>query len=964
MLLKVGGNLTGNITSPAQNGVGRPVPSDQGQDSANVGNWLWRQGNGLSGSQAQATAWWINFGSYVASDRSDQMVGFTGFGTLGGGNLNVDVGGDAGLISPVSSTALNVSRRSQGLVLAVGSTGRVGADGSVQLTGGGDLNLRVGGAVNPASQTFADHLNGALVNLRGHVQLTGGALGSLTLRYGNRFTDQSPSEVRAYDPLRSTSAMASGGLSLLPGDATFGLSTRGDLVLQDVADPGRAPQMNALTFVNKGVNGIGQSWFSLWTDRTAVDLFSAGGNLTPLTQTLETDMAAVYPATLRAVAANGSLYYGSASTSNPGTVQPLRALVLAPSSNGQLELLAGDSISGGDLTISRSSAAPNSLATILRPAFAGFLTDQKTAIVGSGNLSSDGNIATLTVSPLFAFGPNTASMAWGDALEPARFYALNGDLLGVNSGRALTITGVGDARFGQTFYEGAGPVWMQAGRDIVGSGTRLSGASAGVTDTGQYTFTGNLFVHNSPTDISIASAGRDILYSSFNVAGPGTLELTAGRNIQMEDKVAVNSLGAVAAGDSRPGASIVMQAGMGPNGPDYRRFVEAYLNPANLAQAGESLQGAKVAKTYENELVTWLTERFGFAGDSEQARTYYAALPAEQQRIFARDVYFAELKAAGREYNQDGSVRQGSYVRGRAAIARLFPETDVAGNPITYKGDITMFGGAGVHTNFGGSIQMLTPGGRQTFGIEGAAPPSTAGVITQGAGDIQLYSLGSILLGQSRIMTTFGGSIMAWTSEGDINAGRGSKTTVVYTPPKRVYDNWGNVSLSPSVPSTGAGIATLNPIPEVPAGDIDLIAPMGTIDAGEAGIRVSGNVNIAALRVVNAANIQTQGKSSGVPVSATVNTGAMSSASAAGAAASQAAEDAARSQQAAAKQGRPSIMTVEVLSLGTEPLSREPEPRKTSGYNPDSPVQVLGAGPLSEQARARLTDEERKQISL
>jgi hypothetical protein len=91
----------------------------------------------------------------------------------------------------------------------------------------------------------------------------------------------------------------------------------------------------------------------------------------------------------------------------------------------------------------------------------------------------------------------------------------------------------------------------------------------------------------------------------------------------------------------------------------------------------------------------------------------------------------------------------------------------------------------------------------------------------------------------------------------------------------------------------------------------------------------------------------------------------MSSASAAGAAASQAAEDAARSQQAAAKQGRPSIMTVEVLSLGSEPLPQEPAPaQKTSGYNPNSPVQVLGAGPLSEQARARLTDEERKQISL
>lgn len=966
LLLKVGGNLTGNITNKARSSPGRPVPSDTGLDSANVGNWLWRQGNGLTGSAAQPTAWWINFGSTVPlAGLADRMVGFTGFGTMGGGNVNVEVGGDAGLLKPLTGyVAANVSPRSTGLVLAVGSTGRVAADGSLQLTGGGDMNVWVGGAVNPGSQVTLDHLNGVVVDLRGHVQLTGGALGSLTLRYGARSVDQSPGEIRAYDSMRSTSAVAAGGWTLMPGDATFSLATRGDLVLQDVADPGRAPQMNILAYENNGVSGLGQSWFSLWTDRTAIDLFSAGGNLTPLTDTTESDMAAVYPATLRAVAASGSLYYGRSSAFNNAPPPDPKALVLAPSANGQLQLLAGDSIYGGDLTISRSSAAPDTLATILRPAFQGFIGGVRD--VGSGNVSIDGNVARLGISyPLFAFGPNTASTQWGEALEPARFYAMSGDLLGVNSGRVLTMTNPDDARFGQIYYEGAGPVWMRAGRDIVSSGTGLEGAIGGDNTNGRYTYSANLFVHNSPTDISIVSAGRDILYSSFNVAGPGNLEVSAGRNILMDDKVGITSLGAVAAGDTRPGASIVMQAGVGPNGPDYLRFVEAYLNPANLAQPGESLQGSKVAKTYENELVGWLAERFGFVGNSEQARTYYAALPAEQQRVFARDVYFAELKAAGREYNQDGSVREGSYVRGRAAIAALFPSTDVAGNPITYKGDITMFGGAGVHTNFGGSIQMLTPGGSQTFGIEGAAPPSTAGVITQGAGDIQLYSLGSILLGQSRIMTTFGGSIMGWTSEGDINAGRGSKTTVVYTPPKRVYDNWGNVGLSPSVPSTGAGIATLNPIPEVPAGDIDLIAPLGTIDAGEAGIRVSGNVNIAALHVVNAANIQTQGNSSGVPVAAAVNTGAMSSASAAGAAASQAAEDAARSQQAAARQGRPSIMTVEVLSLGTEPLPQTPAPQqKTSGYNPNSPVQVLGAGPLSEQARARLTDEERKQISL
>ena len=77
-----------------------------------------------------------------------------------------------------------------------------------------------------------------------------------------------------------------------------------------------------------------------------------------------------------------------------------------------------------------------------------------------------------------------------------------------------------------------------------------------------------------------------------------------------------------------------------------------------------------------------------------------------------------------------------------------------------YQGDFTMYGGAGLRTQFGGDIQLLTPGGQQVLGIEGAAPPATAGVVTQGQGDIQLYALGSVLLGQSRIMTTFGLSLI------------------------------------------------------------------------------------------------------------------------------------------------------------------------------------------------------------
>jgi hypothetical protein len=275
-----------------------------------------------------------------------------------------------------------------------------------------------------------------------------------------------------------------------------------------------------------------------------------------------------------------------------------------------------------------------------------------------------------------------------------------------------------------------------------------------------------------------------------------------------------------------------------------------------------------------------------------------------------------------------------------------------------------MFGGAGVRTLEGGNIQLLAPGGRILLGVEGVVPPASAGLITQGKGDIETYSKGSLLLGLSRIMTTFGGDILAWSAEGDINAGRGSKTTQVYTPPKRVYDNYGQVTLSPSVPTTGAGIATLNPIPEVRPGNVDLIAPLGTIDAGEAGIRVSGNVNLAALQVVNAANIQVQGTSSGVPTVQGPPVGALTAAS----------NTAAASQQAAApppsNNNQPSVIIVEVLGYGGGEGSSAPGPerdqkrdqRDQQSQNPDSAYQVLGAGEITIEEATQLIADRRRQM--
>ena len=941
--------------------------------SAAVGNWLWRQGMG-SGSDIP-TAWWLNFGTFVAQPGGDPaLMGFTGIGTLGGGNLDVSAAGDAGLLSYTGAQGTTTMQRSQGINLAVGSTGRVASDGSLVLTGGGDMQVRIGGRLNPSAPARAAangataDLNGSLVNLRGALQLQAGAVGALDLIYGSSGATQDPKESRAYEAYVATLAKAQGGIAVVAGDAGVQLNTRGDLVLNGVGDPGRLEMRNSTGFTDAfGVvhDGGGYSGFSLWTPNTAIDLFSAGGNMTPFlksetNQSLNTPAIGgrmFYPSILRAVAANGSLYYGASASGRSGDSSTY-SLMTAPSANAELQLIAGDSIYAGGYAVTQSGADPAAIATPFNPAYAG--TNAFGGVLFS-NLSAQVTKEVNSFS-LFTFGANTfANQAWPQR-QPVRFYAINGDIIGLRTGEILRYPLAGN----EVRYEGSGPLRVMAGRDIVNSGVPLATytfvpATVGGAD-GQST--GNLIVHSRADDISVVSAGRDIRLSTFNVAGPGLLEVSAGRNLygagsgvgQVYQEGGFNSIGNVDARSSanEGGASISLIVGAGAQGPNYQGLLARYLG-----------QGA--IKNYSADLNQWLSERFGFKGDDAQAQAYFTALPAEQQRVFARKIYFAELKAGGREYTTVGATRSGSYARGREAIAALFPAKDVAGNTINYDGDVTLYGGAGIHTDFGGDIQVLTPGGRQVYGIEGAAPPSTAGVITQGSGDIQLYAQDSILLGQSRIMTTFGGSIFGWSAQGDINAGRGSKTTVVYTPPKRVYDTWGNVTLSPSVPSTGAGIATLNPIPEVAPGDIDLIAPLGTIDAGEAGIRVSGNVNIAALTVVNAANIQTQGKSSGVPVSASVNTGAITSASSAATSATQAAEDVARQQQAAARQNQASVFTVQVLSFGTEQLAPTRDGASLTpakAYNPDSPVQVLGAGALDDQARQQLTEEERGQLTL
>jgi hypothetical protein len=933
------GVLGGNLSIAAQGNASSTLPADL-HDSQLFVEWLKRQGQtdfNFVYLPHQQTSWWIDYNAFQQ-----------GVGALGGGNVSVSTGGD--LVN---------------MLVALPSNGRVtggltsGEAKILETRNGGLMNVDAGGAVKAGYYYVG----------RGAGSITAGefAVGrDVTILTSPDLGTTVRTEVYSIAPV------------IALGDATMSVRTAGDLRLQTVLDP----------LLLSG-NSNYEVYMSGYTDRTGLDLSSIGGNVTLVNQgqyisknldVTKSDHADDLPfAVMGQLAVN---LYPSITrlTALNGSITNLDRFFTMPSHNPELRLLASANIDTGTILTSRATLAM--LPSALQPVGGGgaaFSLNMQYDVLSTTRFQEQGfhQLLLNDISAESYFGSymgylrsvrSPVRLDNADDYEPSRFYALNGSITGSpvvpqnNLSRGIVTTNE------QT--------WFRAGTDIRNIGYRLRN------------------LHRS--DVSLLEAGNDIIGGNIVIQGPGAIALAAGRDVygasfNIESRGNRDYNGSNRPVDTseifglpRDGAAISVLAGLKGKQASYAALMAAYLDPANVAAMPDYL------KTSVDGVVLpiYLTDAFeDRGGNSHKIRSgmssfvqeitgeklspldawaRFQALPTLTQQRFLRQVYIQELKAAGDDQltlGANGRPINGGYGRGYAAIATLFPGQDWSGN--------VKIGNATFRTMAGGAIDVLTPGGGLQIAALGTVVQPGAGLITLGNGDINIFARDNVTVNRSRILTFAGGDEVIWSTLGDIDAGRGAKTTRVPAAPEIVTDVNAVTRILEIADISGSGIGTIIGFTGVEPGDVSLIAPFGTVDAGDAGIRVSGNFTVAAMFVLNAENIKVGGESKGVPkvaaapLNLTVETK------------DKAASDAVKDATQTGPGDRPSVIIVEVLGYGggsdQETPHRDDEKpqqlqqrgqneRRSYNYDLTSPVQVLGAGALSDLQTEALIYEKKKQV--
>jgi filamentous hemagglutinin len=427
----------------------------------------------------------------------------------------------------------------------------------------------------------------------------------------------------------------------------------------------------------------------------------------------------------------------------------------------------------------------------------------------------------------------------------------------------------------------------------------------------------------NPTDQTLLMAGRDFVYTSptgvgsVSVGGPGALDVLAGRNVSL----GVSLAGIITTGNlqnanlpTAQGADLTIATGLGST-PDFAGFLTKIIAPST---------------TYQTALISYVESLQGSTGLSfATARSAFEALTPAEQRPLLDQVFFNELSLSGLAAN---TVPGAGFTEGYAAIDALFPGSRtgstgaVAGS---YAGNLSL-AFSRIYTLSGGNINLLVPGGLIDVGLAnppvtlGSRPASSLGIVAQGAGNVDIYSKGDVNVNASRIFTLGGGNILIWSDEGSIDAGRGAKTAISAPPPSVLINSNGTVSINFSGAAAGSGIRTIQTDPTIAAGNVDLVAPAGTVNAGDAGIGAAGNINIAARSVIGLDNIQFGGTATGVPAQISSLGASLSGAAAAAGSASNASTAAAASGAAEKEAAAPlsqaalSWLDVFVTGLGEE----------------------------------------------
>ena len=773
--------------------------------------------------------------------------------------------------------------------------------------GGGNLTVAAGGDVRDLSASLPTQARvagtspaDAVVHESGGGRLTIAAGGDVL--GGSYHVGRGALDVRAGGAIRAGSERINLNTPPLAaivalGDARARLRADGDVDIGNIVNPHLLPQ-SAGNLVQppfgQGLRNPRATLFSTYGADAGLAARSLAGDVRLDSTTLSTtgfaDLLGTPQASAQNTLASGFLpptlaliaYLGDVAVGTPASGN----LTLSPSPAGTLDILAGGSIAL-NANLALSDMDPRYVPDAANPQ--GTTTQTATARPA---------VPDLLIYPFSTLGNIHASVPVHAAdRAPARILAASGDIVGVNQaqGKVLNVSKAVDIR---------------AGRDI----RNLT-----------------VFVqHNDAADISRIEAGRDFVYDSTSdrrdralvrVGGPGRLEVVAGRDIDLGTSGGIVSRGNIDnANLPAGGADIHLAAGAGAGGIDYDgaldRLLDALLDDPDEATLWQA---------------RWL------AGDATlDAAAAVSAVRAVQQldaaarRMQVRDWQFAALRETGRDANQPGSPYAGDFSRGYAALAMLFPgieDRNADGSFARYDGDINLFASR-VKSENGGSISFLAPGGDVIVGLPNTPAAlvdvgsDVLGIVAAGAGDVKGAARGDMRVNQSRILTVGGGDVLLWSSEGDIDAGKGKKTASAVPPPIVRVDAQGNITLEQQGAVTGSGIGALF-VAGGSAGDVDLVAPKGTVDAGDAGIR-AGNLNIAAQVVLGADNISVSGTSTGTPVAdASAVSAASSGASNAGGEVASATSslaqnlsEAARAAEELKKAFRPTFISAEVIGHG------------------------------------------------